>query len=109
MPSPLLYDGRLYFLKSNNGVLTVLDAKSGEPLYARQRVDGLTNVYSSIVGANGRIYITGRKGTTVVIDAGPKYEVLATNKLDDAIDASAAVVGNEIFLRGANLYSIAAD
>ncbi len=107
--SPLLYEGGLYFLKSNNPILTALDAKSGEPLYSRQRVAGLTSIYSSMVGAAGRVYITDRKGSTVVIDAGSEYKVLATNTLDDAFDASAAIVGSEIYLRGANLYCIAAD
>ena len=97
VPSPLLYDGRLYFLKSNNAVLTVLDAGTGEPVYTRQRVEGLTNVYSSLVGAAGRLYITDRRGHTVVIKSGDEYEVLASNNLDDAFDASAAIVDNEIY------------
>ena len=109
VPSPLLYDGRLYFLKSNNAVLSVLDAETGEAVYTRQRVEGLTNVYSSLVGASGRVYITDRKGHTVVVKSGDEYEVLASNTLDDAFDASAAIVDNEIYLRGANLYCIATD
>ena len=78
-------------------------------MYARQRVEGLTTIYSSLVGAAGRVYITDRKGTTVVIDSGSSYEVLATNNLDDAFDASAAIVDGEIYLRGASLYCIATD
>jgi outer membrane protein assembly factor BamB len=109
VPSALLYDGLLYFLKSNNGVLTVLDAASGEKVYGPQRVEGLTNVYSSPVGASGRVYFTDRKGNTTVIKAGRTYEMLAQNSLDDDFDASAAVVGNEIYLRGANLYCLAVD
>jgi len=107
VPSPLLYDGILYFLKSNNGILSAFDAKTGKPHYGPQRVEPLTNIYASPVGAAGRVYLTDRRGATVVIKAGPAYEVLATNQLDDAIDASAAVVGNEIYLRGKNLYCIA--
>jgi hypothetical protein len=53
--------------------------------------------------------VTGRDGVTVVLKRGSEYEILATNKLDDRIDASAAIVGNEIFLRGLEyLYCIAA-
>ena len=33
VPSPLLYDGILYLLKSNNGILSVFDAKTGKPHY----------------------------------------------------------------------------
>ena len=91
----------------NNAVLTVLDAKTGEAIYSRQRVDGLTNVYSSLVAAAGRVYITDRIGNTVVVRAGDEYEVLATNALDDGFDASAAIVGSEMYLRGSeNLYCI---
>ncbi|MEE2775312.1 MAG: hypothetical protein VYE73_00885, partial [Acidobacteriota bacterium] len=109
VPSALLYEGNLYFTKSNNGVLSVFNASNGDPLYVRQRVDGLTNIYSSPVGAAGRVYITDRKGGTTVIRAGESYEVLATNELDDDFDASAAIVDNEIYLRGRHLYCIAAD
>jgi outer membrane protein assembly factor BamB len=108
VPSPLLYDGVLYFLKSNNGILSAFDAKTGKAHYGPQRVEPLTNVYASPVGAGGRVYITDRRGATVVVKAGPAYEVLATNQLDDAIDASAAIVDGEIYFRGKSLYCIAA-
>jgi hypothetical protein len=54
------------------------------------------------------VYLVGRNGTTVVIKAGNAFEVLATNVLDDPIDASPALVGNELFLRSKDhLYCIA--
>ena len=108
VPSPLLYDGILYLLKSNSGILSALDAKTGKPHYQLQRLDGLAEVFSSPVGANGRVYLTGREGTTLVIRHGPTFEVIAKNTLDDGFDASPALVDNEIFLRGFRyLYSIA--
>ena len=106
--SPLLYDGVLYFLKSNAGILSVFDAKSGRPHYQAHRLNGLPEVYSSPVGAQGRVYITSRDGTTLVIRHGPRFDVLATNTLDDGFDASPALVDNEIYLRGNRyLYKIA--
>jgi outer membrane protein assembly factor BamB len=108
VPSPLLYDGILYLLKSNSGILSALDAKTGKPHYQLQRLDGLAELFSSPVGANGRVYLTGREGTTLVIRHGPTFEVLARNSLDDGFDASPALVDNEILLRGYRyLYSIA--
>jgi outer membrane protein assembly factor BamB len=108
VPSPLVYDGHLYVLKTNSGVLTVFDAKSGKPHYALQRLDGVPNVFASPAGAAGRVYIPGREGSTVVLRNGPAYEVLAKNDLDDGFDASPALAGNEIYLRGLkNLYCIA--
>jgi outer membrane protein assembly factor BamB len=107
VPSPLLYDGILYFLKTNSGLLSAYDAKSGTPHYQLQRLDGLPNVFSSPVGAAGRVYVAGREGTTLVIKQGPKYEVLAKNTLDDGFDASPALAGNELYLRGYKyLYSL---
>ena len=109
-PSPLLYRDTLYFLKRNNGILSVFSARTGKLLYGPQRLEDVPNIYASPVGAAGRVYIAGREGTVLVIEHGPEFKVLATNKLDDGFDASPAVVGNEIYLRGQKfLYRISAD
>lgn len=110
VPSPILYGDRLYFTKSNNAILTCVDAGTGEVLYKNQRIEGLDGVYSSHVGAAGRIYISGRNGATVVIKDGPEYEVLGKNEIGETIDATLALVGNEIFLRGEqHLFCIAEE
>lgn len=100
MPSALLHDGYLYFLKSNNGILTCLDIATGQPAYSNQRLEGIGNIYASPAGAQDRIYIAGREGTTLVLRHGPEFGVLATNTLDDNFDASPAIVGNDLYLRG---------
>jgi outer membrane protein assembly factor BamB len=100
VPSPLLYGGILYFLKTNSGVLSAFDAKTGTPHYQVQRLDLVSEVFASPVGAGNRVYIVDRDGTTLVLRLGPKYEVLAKNSLDDGFDASPALVDNEIFMRG---------
>lgn len=110
VPSPLLYDGILYMLKSNNGILTAFDARTGEAHYELQRLDGIAEVFSSPVGAAGRVYITSRDGHTLVLRHGETYEVLGSNVLDEGFDASPAIVDGEIYLRGYNhLYCIAQD
>jgi len=107
VPSPLLYDGIVYFLKSNSGILSAYDVKTGKPHYALQRLDGVPNVFASPVGAKGRIYFPGQDGTTLVIKHGPAFEVLAKNALDDGFEASPALVDGELYLRGRkSLYSI---
>lgn len=100
VPSPLLYDGILYFLKTNSGLLSAYDAKTGKPHYQMQRLDGLPNVFSSPVGAAGRVYLTGREGTTVVIKNGTSFDVIAKNTLEDGFDASPALVDRDLYLRG---------
>jgi outer membrane protein assembly factor BamB len=108
VPSPLLYGDKLYFYANNNAVLSCLNTKSGEPLFDAERVEGLSNVYASPVGASGHIYLAGRNGTTVILKESDKFEVLATNQLDEKFDASPAAVGKELFLRGRqSLYCIA--
>ncbi len=108
VPSPILSDGVLYFLKTNSGILSAFDAKTGKPHYQNQRLDGLPNVFSSPVASRGRVYFTGREGSTLVIRSGSTFDVLAKNTLDDGFDASPALVDNEIYLRGyKHLYSIA--
>jgi outer membrane protein assembly factor BamB len=108
VPSPLLYDGILYILKSNNGLLSAFDAKSGKPHFQVHRLEAVPNVFASPVGAAGRLYVVGQQGTAVVLKHGPEVEVLATNKLDDRFDASPALVDGEMYLRGyENLYCIA--
>ena len=107
VPSPVLYEDQLYFTKSNNGVLVSRRAGTGEIVIDETRVPDVSTVYASPVAAAGRIYLTGRDGTTTVLKAGDKFEVLATNKLDETLDGSAALVGNELFLRGSeHLYCI---
>jgi outer membrane protein assembly factor BamB len=110
VPSPLLYGDSVYFLKSNSGILTSLDARTGAVRYGPERLPGVQGVYSSPVGAADRVYVTGRDGRTIVLRHGPKLEVLAENLLDEGFDASAALVDGELFLRGRkSLYCLAED
>jgi outer membrane protein assembly factor BamB len=107
VPSPLLLGNRLYFTQFNNALLTILDTKTGQPLVDREHLPGVHSFYASPVAAAGRVYLVDRDGTTLVIRAGDSLEILATNRLDDPIDASPAVAGRQLFLRGEkNLYCI---
>jgi outer membrane protein assembly factor BamB len=107
VPSPLLYDGRLYCFGNNNGILSCFNAKTGKVLLDAERLEALRNVYASPVGAGGRVYLVSRDGVTQVIKSSDKLESLATNRLNDGFDASPALAGKELFLRGReNLYCI---
>ncbi len=108
VPSPLLYGERLYFIAGNNPILSAFNARSGQPLFDAERLEGPSGFYASPVGASQRVYLAGRNGTSLVIKDADKLEILATNKLDDKFDASPAIVGRELFLRGHEyLYCIA--
>jgi len=110
VPSPLLVGERLYFTKWFSAILTCLDARTGKVLAEAQRLPGLRNLYASPVAAGGRIYFVSREGAGLVIREQPKLEVLGTGQLDDGFDASPAIVGRQMFLRGKKyLYCIAAE
>ena len=104
----LLSGGRLYVLKGTSGMLTCLDSKTGAVHYASERLDRAENIYSSPVGAAGRVYVSGREGDTVVLEDGQEFKVIATNSIGEGIDATPAIVGDEIYLRGSkHLFCIA--
>jgi len=108
VPSPVLLGDQLYFLTRNDGKLSCFDAKTGKPNFEGETVTGIFGVYASLAATKDRIYILGREGKCAVVKPGTKLEILATNKLDDRTDASMAMVGKELFIRGKeSLYCIA--
>ncbi len=108
VPSPLLYNGRLYYLRGNDERLSCVDAKTGKIFYEAIKLDGMKGVYASPVGVNGLVYVLGRNGICYVIKDGIEFNVVSQNQLDDNFDASPAVVGNQLFLRGLKaLYCVA--
>ena len=100
VPSAVLSNGRLYMNKSNDPHFTCLDAETGEEIFRDESLDGIRGIYASPIAANGFIYVVGREGTTLVLKDADTFEIVATNKLSDKIDASPAIVENELFLRG---------
>ncbi len=110
VPSPLLYRGSLYFLRHYQGILSRVEAATGKETQGPYRLFGMRDIYASPVAAAGRIYVTDRNGTTVVLRHEDPSETLAINRLDDSFSASAAIADQEIFLRGErSLYCIARD
>ncbi|MFT7680479.1 MAG: outer membrane protein assembly factor BamB [Planctomycetota bacterium] len=110
VPPPLVVDGLLYYTRDSTGVLTCLDAGTGEVRYAAKRLGGIKRIHACPIATPGRIYFTGREGSSLVIRAGAEFEIVATNVLDDVFDATPAFVGDEIYMRGrSHLYCIAED
>jgi len=95
MSSALFVDGRIYMV-SDGGVVSCLDAETGESLWA-ERIGG--EFSASPVLVSGRIYFFDREGVAVVIEPGPEFNKLAENTLESGCMASAAVVGDALLLR----------
>ena len=105
IPSYLFLKSYLYTI-SEGGVAMCLKAESGEIVW-QERVGG--NHSASPVSAEGRIYFLSDEGETTVIQAGPRFEVLARNPLGERTQASIALSGQHLFIRTAgNLYCIGA-
>ena len=106
VPTPVVVDDKLYFLRDSVGILNCLDVKTGQPVLQPKRI-GLRKIHASPMVAADRIYISSREGDTVVIDPKQECKILAKNHLDDVFDASPVAIGNSLILRGkTNLYRI---
>jgi outer membrane protein assembly factor BamB len=93
--SPIFVDG-LIFMVSDDGIINCIDAATGEGVW-QKRVGGA--FAASPICGDGRLYFCDQDGQTTVIKPGRKFELLATNTLDDGCMASPAVDGKTILLR----------
>lgn len=106
VPSPILYGDYLY-LTTDRGILTAIDAKTGEVKYEGGRIPIPATFTASPVAFEGKILMTSEDGDTFMIKAGPKHEVIGTNSVGEPVYASPAIADRRIFIRGEkNLYCI---
>ena len=105
VPTPVT-DGKYFYIVNDRGIMWCLDARTGAEIYGQQRIKPGT-YSSSPVLADGKIYVTNEDGLTTVVKAGPKFEVLAENALNDYCLSSPAISDGQIFIRTAqHLYCI---
>jgi outer membrane protein assembly factor BamB len=106
LASPLVYQGCLYSLEQQAGIIKCLDAETGKEHY-KQRLPETSGFTASPWAADGKIYCLDQGGATLVLEAGPKLNIVATNKLDGMFWASAGVAGNKLLLRSVeHLYCV---
>jgi outer membrane protein assembly factor BamB len=102
VPSPVIYGGHLHFAHENTGLVHCVDLKTGEFVYSEHLDPNPGQIYASPVLADGKIYYVGRGGHTVVVAAGPKFQVLSSAKLENGrgvFNASPAIQNNRLFIR----------
>jgi outer membrane protein assembly factor BamB len=108
VPSPILYDGHVYLL-TDKGLLTCLDARTGEVRYEGARPPVPASFMASPVAVNGHLLLMSQDGDTFVVKAGKHFEVIGTNPLGEPISASAAAAAGRLYIRGEkHLFAIAA-
>jgi len=104
--SPVLYGDFLY-LVSDKGIITCLDAKTGEVKYDNGRVPVPAFYMASLVAADGKIMQFSEDGDTFLVKAGSAHEIVGKNSLGEPIYATPAIAAGCIFIRGEkNLYAI---
>ena len=97
-PSPVLVGDLLFMVHQDSGVVSCLDAKTGDLIW-RERLPGLGKYSASPLHAAGRIYFFNENGHCPIIEAGRQFKVLAENKLEEGFMASPAVAGNALIVR----------
>lgn len=104
VPSPLLYEGRLYLIR-NGGILSCLDAETGALLY-RTRIGAPGAYFSSPVASKGAIFFASAEGVVTILAPGETFQVRARNDLVEPIYATPAIAGGTIYVRTAgHLYA----
>jgi outer membrane protein assembly factor BamB len=110
VPSMLLVDESVYFLRHYQGILSRRDLVSGEESAGPWRLGLLRDIYASPVAAAGRVYLVDLYGKTLVFEHGDSPKQLAYNQLDDEFSATPALVGDQLILRGRDsIYSLRED
>ena len=108
-PTPLVYGGHLYIC-NDNGVLTVYDSATGNLVY-QNRIGTTNSTFSALpVAAQGRLYFSSEDGEVFVVRAGPKYELLSTNRMGEPLMATPAISDGMLLIRGQqHLFAVRRD
>jgi outer membrane protein assembly factor BamB len=108
VPSPILHGPYLY-LMSDSGIITCLEAATGQVMYEGGRPPVPATFTASLVSYGGVLLATSEEGDTFVIKTGPTHEVLRTNSIGEPVYASLALAGDSVYIRGAqHLFAIRA-
>ena len=104
--SPIIY-GDYYYTLLDRGFFTCHDARTGEEVYGRERLDVGAAFTSSPWAYDGRVFVLSEDGDTYVIRAGPEFEIIGRNPLDEFSMATPAIAHGSLFIRTASkLYRI---
>jgi outer membrane protein assembly factor BamB len=107
-PSPLYHDGLVYMV-TNGGLVSCLDARTGQLKY-HERLGSRGPCYASPVVGDGKVFTASARGVVTVFAAGGELRVLARNDLGERIMATPALVDGRIYVRTEkHLFAFGAD
>ena len=96
-PSPVYINGLIYMIK-NGGIISCLDANTGELKY-QEKLDAGGPYYASLVYGDGKVYAASARGVITVIEAADDFQILAQNDLNERLMATPALVDGVVYLR----------
>ena len=100
MASAALCNGYIFAVERRMGRVNCINAKTGEFAYKKEKLDGAKAFWASPWVYDNKIFCLDDTGTTHVLDAGPEFKVIASNKLDDKFWSSTAVANGMLIFRG---------
>jgi outer membrane protein assembly factor BamB len=108
VPSPILYGEHLYMVNDMASIVTCLEAMTGKVIWqSRLGVAQREGFSSSPVAVDGKVFFTNDDGETFVLKAGPTFELMHVNKLNESTLATPALVGGRWYIRtDRSLYAI---
>ena len=109
MPTPIIYDGRVYVL-SNGGVFDCYDFKTGKEVYRHRILRAGSGFSASPIASDVKIYLSGEGGEVFVCKAGRKFEEIAVNDMGDLLMATPALSEGTLYVRTQHyLYAIGGE
>lgn len=107
MASPVLCNGYIYALERRRGLVSCIDATTGQFAYRKEKLEGAKAFWASPWTYNDLIFCLDDTGTTYVLQSGPEFKVLHANKLSDRFWSSTAVSSDLLVFRGVDgIYGI---
>jgi outer membrane protein assembly factor BamB len=88
--------GEHVYMVNEPGTAQLIELKTGKTVWTERVGAG---VWGSLVHSGDRLYVTNLEGETLVLAAGPKFEVLARNALKERTLASIAVSDGCLYIR----------
>jgi outer membrane protein assembly factor BamB len=100
--SGIIHEGH-FFAVSDNGIADCVDLKTGQTVWEQPlKGSGKSSSWSSLLLADGKIYVPNQSGDVFVLRAGPQFELLATNSVGESTNASLAASDGELLMRTDN-------
>jgi outer membrane protein assembly factor BamB len=100
VPSPILYGEYLYMVNDMAAIVTSIEARTGKVMWqGRLGVARREGFSASPVAFDGKVFFTNDDGETFVLKAGPTFELLHVNKLDEGVLATPALVDRRWYIR----------